>query len=114
TLRSDPADEDDHGKHEHDDVHSHAREPEGSHARHMVDPHAWQDPHNVERYVLNIAEALSRIDPLHASVYASRSTAYIQKLNELDAWIQAQVATVPNEHRRVIVSHASLDYYGER
>lgn len=97
--------DDPHG-HEHD---QHDGDPDGP-----PDPHAWQDPRNTQVYVRNIAAALGRIDPDHQATYAQRAQDYIGKLDALDAWITEQIATVPPERRKVILSHASLNYYGER
>src|SRR5690606_7927023 len=104
----------DHGDHaagDHDHGHSHAA---GGPDDGPPDPHAWQDPGNVQIYVRNIAAALGRVDPGHQADYTQRAEDYIGKLEALDAWIAEQVGTVPEARRKVIISHASLGYYGKR
>ena len=80
--------------------------------RNKIDPHAWQDPVNVEIYVRNIADGLSRLDPSGAPVYQRNATRYLQELTQLDAWAAAQFATIPAKKRIVITSHDAFGYFG--
>jgi zinc/manganese transport system substrate-binding protein len=80
--------------------------------RNKIDPHAWQDPSNVEIYVRNIADGLSRLDPSGAPVYQRNATRYLQELTQLDAWAAAQFATIPAKKRIVITSHDAFGYFG--
>lgn len=79
-----------------------------------VDPHVWFDPLNVLVWTGNIEQALSRLDPHHASAYAANSAAYQVKLRELDAWIQEQVAQVPATRRRLLTDHTVFGYFAAR
>lgn len=79
-----------------------------------ADPHAWQNPMNVELYVRNIAAALSKLDPAGASHYAANAQAYITELQALDAWAQAQFDQVPAAKRKVITSHDAFGYFAAR
>lgn len=81
------------------------------HSHGHADPHAWQDPNHVARYVHNIAAGLGRADPPGAAVYAANRDAYLQELQALDAWIRAQLAPIPVEQRRVITSHDAFGYF---
>ena len=76
-----------------------------------ADPHAWQNPNNVAQYVRNIAAALSKLDPAGAGTYGANRDAYIRELQALDAWIRAQLATVPPAQRKVITSHDAFGYF---
>ncbi|MCK6566622.1 MAG: metal ABC transporter substrate-binding protein [Anaerolineales bacterium] len=78
------------------------------------DPHMWLDPNLVIRYVENIRDGLSRADPEGAEVYQSNAGAYIAQLKELDAFIKAQVETIPAERRLLMTNHESLGYFAER
>lgn len=82
------------------------------HHGNMADPHAWQDIANGQRYVLAIAQALSRIDPAHAAVYQQNASSYNQTLGELAAWTKAQIGAIPAAQRRAITSHDALHYFG--
>jgi len=72
------------------------------------DPHLWMDPHNVERYVQNIRDALTGLDPSGAATYTANANAYIAVLNDLDAWIRSEVRQVPPDRRLLITNHHTL------
>mgnify|MGYP001548453303 CR=1 FL=1 len=78
----------------------------------QFDPHAWQDVANVKRYVANIRDALAAIDPAGAAACAAAATAYLARLDRLDADIRAAYAPIPPARRRVITTHDALAYYG--
>jgi zinc/manganese transport system substrate-binding protein len=78
------------------------------------DPHMWLDPTLVVTYVENIRAGLSQADPAGADVYKSNAEAYITQLKELDAWIQAQVQTIPAERRLLVTNHESMGYFAAR
>ena len=60
-----------------------------------TDPHAWQDVSNVILYTQNVRDALIAIDPANKDKYSANANDYIQQLHSLDAWVIAQVATIP-------------------
>lgn len=76
-----------------------------------ADPHAWQNPDNVQLYVRNIAAALSRLDPAGAAIFQSQADAYVRELQALDAWARAQMASIPANKRKVITSHDAFGYF---
>ncbi|HEU0113310.1 MAG TPA: zinc ABC transporter substrate-binding protein, partial [Thermomicrobiales bacterium] len=78
------------------------------------DPHVWFDPTNVKIMVGDIAAALTKIDPVGAASYAVRRDAYDRNLAILDAWIKAQVATVPPDRRKLVTNHDAFSYYAKR
>jgi zinc/manganese transport system substrate-binding protein len=80
--------------------------------RTVPDPHAWQDLRLGIRYVQAIAAALSGADAANATAYAAAAEAYIGRLTDLDAWVRAQVATVPEARRTVVTSHDAFGYFG--
>jgi zinc/manganese transport system substrate-binding protein len=77
------------------------------------DPHCWQDVANAWRYVANIAEGLKAVDADNADHYAAGAAAYDQRLAALDAWIRAEIATVPPAQRRVITDHDAFAYFAK-
>ena len=78
------------------------------------DPHFWLDPVMAVRYVQNIRDALSRVDPAGEPTYGVNADAYIRQLRELDAWISGQVAAIPPEKRALVTNHESLGYFADR
>jgi ABC-type Zn uptake system ZnuABC Zn-binding protein ZnuA len=79
-----------------------------------VDPHLWLDPSNVIVYVDNIREGLTQFNPDGADLYQANASAYITQLQELDAWINGQVAQIPPQRRVLVTNHDSVEYFAER
>ena len=88
---------------------AHDSQAEGS-----PDPHVWFDPMQVASWTDVIRDALAARDPAHAAGYAARAAAYRAQLVELDAWIRAQVETIPPDRRRLVTDHAVLGYFAAR
>ena len=84
----------------------------GSHDFHTGNPHIWLDPHLVKIMVTRIQKALSIADPVHASDYANRAEAYLDRLDALDR----DIADTVNRFKvkEVISFHASWDYFAAR
>jgi zinc/manganese transport system substrate-binding protein len=78
------------------------------------DPHAWQNVKNAIVMVSNIRDALVRADAAHAADYKARAAAYIEQLNELDAWTADQIKSIPAAHRKLVTSHDAFGYFGQR
>lgn len=74
-------------------------------------PHLFMDPKYVELYVGRIAAALRQVDPSHAATYDAQAAAYRAKLEALDAWVRAQVATIPAANRKLVTFHDAFPYY---
>jgi ABC-type Zn uptake system ZnuABC Zn-binding protein ZnuA len=79
-----------------------------------IDPHFWLDPINVIRYVENIRDGLTQADPQGKAIYAQNAAAYIAQLQDLDAWIRAQVVTIPTERRLLVTNHEDFGYFADR
>lgn len=91
-----------------------AEDEADDHADEESDPHTWTDPNNVLHWVDNVEAALSRLDPAHAATYKANADAYRAQLRDLDAWVRAQVATIPAENRKLVTDHATYAYFAER
>jgi manganese/iron transport system substrate-binding protein len=79
-----------------------------------IDPHTWTSPANAIIFVHNIEHALSALDPANTETYAANATAYEAKLEKLDAWVKAQIDTIPLENRKLVTDHAVFGYYADR
>lgn len=79
-----------------------------------IDPHLWLDPNNVISYVENIREGLVQFDPQGAQAYEANANAYIADLQELDAWINGQLAQIDPQRRLLITNHETLGYFADR
>jgi ABC-type Zn uptake system ZnuABC Zn-binding protein ZnuA len=79
-----------------------------------LDPHVWQDPNNVAVWARNIAEAFAEADPAHADEYRANAEAYVAELTALDAWIEEQVAQIPEANRKLVTDHNDFGYFAAR
>lgn len=77
------------------------------------DPHVWFDPNNLIIWTENIVDALSALDPEHASNYQTNGQAYLDELIALDSWIRKEVERIPEVDRRLVTDHISLGYFAE-
>ena len=84
------------------------------HGHGLLDPHFWFDPLRVKEAVNIIAAKLSELDPEGSAVYQSNAAAYNQELDTLHAWIEQEVAKLPEDHRKMVTSHDSFQYFAER
>ena len=98
--------DDDHKGHAHGHAHG-AKSKKGP----PLDPHAWQDPRNVQRYVDTIAAALIEADPAGEAPYKANAERYKKQLVALDAWVKSELVQVPKEKRKVITSHDAFGYF---
>ena len=79
----------------------------------VTDPHAWQSVANAKVYVANIRDGLAKADPPGKAVYEANTTAYLAKLDALEAEIRAAIGKIPADRRKVITNHEALGYFGE-
>lgn len=79
-----------------------------------IDPHVWFDVQNVLDIVANVRDVLGQYDPANAALYRGNAAQYSATLQELDAWIKAQVQTIPAARRKLVTSHDNLGYFARR
>ena len=93
----------------------HEEEQEDAHEEHgEYDPHVWHDVQNVIIEVEAIRAALGTADAANAGVYDANAAAYTAELQELDAYVVDQVATLPEDRRRLVTSHDTFGYFADR
>jgi zinc/manganese transport system substrate-binding protein len=80
----------------------------------VIDPHAWQDPHNGEIYATNITDGLIAADAGRAVSYRAGGQAYIDEIRKTDTWIVRSLADIPSGRRKIITTHDAFGYFGER
>lgn len=91
-----------------------AEEEDASHTSggKVTDPHAWQDISNARIYIKNIAEALARTRPADAETFRAHAKVYDAELEKLDAWVKAEIGSIPTEQRKIVTSHDAFGYFG--
>jgi zinc/manganese transport system substrate-binding protein len=100
-----PAEEDEHAD----------EEGEGDEAHEGVDPHFFNDPARMA----TAAEALSgfladEVPALDTAAFRDRAAAYVAELRALDAEVEATLAVVPPERRKLVTNHDVFGYFAER
>ncbi len=81
---------------------------------HDVDPHVWFDPANVAAWTDSIQATLGELHPGSTEAYFGRARDFKEELDELDRWIEEQVAAIPPERRRLVTDHQVLGYFARR
>jgi ABC-type Zn uptake system ZnuABC Zn-binding protein ZnuA len=81
----------------------------GSEEEPAGDPHIWHDPRNAKAMAHDIAVALGLVDPKHKAEYDANDAAYARQLDDLDAQVRADLATLTN--RKLVTNHDAFGYY---
>ncbi len=78
------------------------------------DPHVWHDVANVMQMTQTVRDTLVQMDPANEAVYSANADAYTARLQALDDWVVAQVATIPEGRRKLVTSHDTFGYFAKR
>ena len=70
------------------------------------------DENGLEMVAL-IRDNLIAVDPDNADLYTENADQLIAELEALDTWIPEQIATIPEEQRRLITTHDAMSYYAQ-
>ncbi|MBM3696513.1 MAG: zinc ABC transporter substrate-binding protein, partial [Actinobacteria bacterium] len=79
-----------------------------------LDPHIWTDPSRMAEVATGLGEALAAARPACATAYRAAAAAYAGELLGLDAEIEATLAAVPPEQRKLLTNHHALGYFADR
>jgi manganese/iron transport system substrate-binding protein len=74
-------------------------------------PHLWMSVPYAELYADRIAAALTQVDAAHAADYDHRAAAYKARLATLDQRVRDQIATIPQQNRRLVTFHDAFPYF---
>jgi ABC-type Zn uptake system ZnuABC Zn-binding protein ZnuA len=72
-------------------------------------PHLWTDPKLAAKYVMLVRDVLVTADPANADHYRANATAYLAKIDLLDAAVRTASATVPS--RTLLTYHDAYAYF---
>ena len=89
----------------------HAHHEPGEVHDHGDDPHVWLSPKLAGLMVESIRDELKRADPAHAAGYDARTSAYLEKLKQLET--DGINLLKDKKERRIITFHDSLRYFGD-
>jgi ABC-type Zn uptake system ZnuABC Zn-binding protein ZnuA len=105
------------GGHHHDEEDHDDEDDDGGDHAHEVgscDPHVWTDPYNAMLWALTIRDTLSALDPDNADVYAANAKAYIAEISDIFEDVEAMIATIPEDNRKLVTNHLAYGYYANR
>lgn len=77
------------------------------------DPHIWFNVKLWMSAVEVIRDTLAEKDAEHAAYYEERAAAYLQELEELDAYAREQILLIPEKSRILVTAHDAFSYFGE-
>ncbi|MDF1594775.1 MAG: metal ABC transporter substrate-binding protein [Acidimicrobiia bacterium] len=77
-----------------------------------LDPHVWLDPTRMAAAVDVVVGALRGLDP--SVDWAQIAAPYRQELLDLDVWIDARLAAIPQEDRVLVTGHQAFGYFADR
>ncbi|MEQ8845278.1 MAG: zinc ABC transporter substrate-binding protein [Phycisphaerales bacterium] len=80
----------------------------------LYDPHVWMDPAAWTGTIDVVREKLAEFDPEGEAEYEANALAYGQRLQELDAYAQRVLASVPEAQRVLVTAHDAFNYFGRR
>lgn len=80
----------------------------------QYDPHVWFDVSMWAKTLGPIARELSALAPEHAREFEANAAALGKELTELDAWVKAQILTIPEPQRILVTAHDAFGYFGRR
>lgn len=81
--------------------------------RKISDPHIWMDP-MLWRYVVGAATtALVALSPENAARFTQNATNYSKKLDQLHAFGQVLMGSIPQTARVLVTAHDAFGYFGK-
>lgn len=79
----------------------------------LPDPHIWFDLSLWQKVVLQIGKSMAAVDSTNADFYLDNASNYYKQLEEIDAMVSEQIATIPKESRVLVTAHDAFGYFGE-
>ena len=75
-------------------------------------PHFWLDPNLVAtHYVPAISAALAKVDPSGATAFTTNASAYVAKIEAMDAANKVKIDTIPAANRKLVTFHDAFPYF---
>lgn len=84
-----------------------------SHFESNYDPHIWFNIEYWEQITIFVANKLSEALPEHAATFKVNSEKYLQELKDLKVELDAEIASLPIDKRRLVTAHDAFNYFGK-
>ncbi len=75
------------------------------------DPHVWGDGSNAIAMTEAIRDRLIELSPEAEAEFRTNAQELIKELRRVDRWISEQIATIPENQRRLVTTHDAFQYY---
>ena len=77
------------------------------------DPHVWFNIDFFKQFAKKVTVVLSEKDPENAVYFIKNETLFLGKLDELQAKVKTNIATLPKEKRILVTAHDAFNYFGK-
>ncbi|WP_299337847.1 zinc ABC transporter substrate-binding protein [uncultured Psychroserpens sp.] len=77
------------------------------------DPHVWFDINYFKQFASKVTQVLSEKDPTNAENFKANESAYLTKLDTLQAKIKSVIDILPKEKRILVTAHDAFNYFGK-
>lgn len=84
-----------------------------AHYENAYDPHIWFDVSLWKNAVVEISQALQKLDTANRTFYEDNTIDYLQSLDSLHAYAKKEIATIPSQQRMLITAHDAFGYFGK-
>jgi zinc/manganese transport system substrate-binding protein len=109
TLEASAEEEDEHAEEEEE------AEEGDEHGHEGVDGHFFTDPARMAAAAEALAGVLAdEVSALDTAAFRDRAAAYVAELRALDAEVEATLAVVPPERRKLVTNHDVFSYFADR
>ena len=78
------------------------------------DPHVWFDVTLWQLAAQRVKDELAAFDPGSEAAYQANLDAYRAQLDELHAYVQSELARIPEDQRVLITAHDAFGYFGDQ
>ena len=78
----------------------------------QFDPHIWFDVTLWQFAAEKVAKELIALDPTSNELYEANVSTYLAQLTELDEYVHAQIASLPEASRVLVTAHDAFVYFG--
>lgn len=77
-------------------------------------PHIWFDVTLWKLAAQRVKDELAAVDPGNEAAYQANLDAYLAELDTLHAYVQEQLARIPEDQRVLITAHDAFGYFGDQ
>ncbi|MCS6822782.1 MAG: zinc ABC transporter substrate-binding protein [Cytophagaceae bacterium] len=78
----------------------------------VYDPHIWFDVQLWKSAISDVSVQIQKTDTANAAYYALNTSAYLMKLDSLDAYVRSKINSIPEGQRMLITAHDAFGYFG--